>query len=69
MKHQTSTGYGPHDWECPACIADAAERKAYREDPKNNPHRAGTKAYNKWQNDRSRLDWAMDMRGETYWSM
>ena len=68
MKHSFSTsGYGPHPWECKACIADSEARREYREN--NNPHRRGTKAFNKWLNDRSRGDWAMDLRGETYWSM
>ena len=62
-------GYGPHPWSCPACVRDSEDRKAYREDPNNNPHRAGTKAAAKWLSDRARLDWAMDLRSETYWSM
>lgn len=66
-KHKSSGGYGPHDWDCPACKAESERRAEYRKN--NNPHRPGTKAAAKWASDRSRVDWAMDMRGETYWSM
>lgn len=66
-QHKSSGGYGPHDWDCPACKAESERRAEYRKS--NNPHRPGTKAAAKWDRDRSSVDWAMDMRGETYWSM
>lgn len=67
LPHQSSGGYGPHDWSCPACIAESMRRTEYRLN--NNPHRPGTKVAARWDRDRSSVDWAMDMRGETYWSM
>jgi len=66
-KHKSSGGYGPHDWDCPACKAESERRSEYRKN--NNPHRPGTKAAAKWDRDRASVDWAMDMRGETYWCM
>lgn len=69
LPHQTRGGYGPHDWDCPACVEEADRRKAWREDPANNPHRAGTKAAAEWLRSRAQVDLAMDLRSETYWSM
>lgn len=66
-QHKTRGGYGPHDWDCPACKVESERRSEYRKN--NNPHRPGTKAAAKWDRDRASVDWAMDMRGETYWSM
>lgn len=62
----TGTG-GPHPGDCPACVADANARTLYR--AQNNPHRAGTQVAARWDRDRARVDHAMDMRSETYWSM
>ena len=60
-------GQGPmHPYDCPACVKLAADRKAYR--ATRNPHRPGTKAADRWDRDRAFLDWAGDLRGETYWS-
>ena len=67
--HETGGEYGPHKWTCVPCEMEALRRKESREDPANNPHRAGTKVAARWQRERARLDWAMDLRSETYWSM
>lgn len=69
IPHDTSVGYGPHNWGCVPCSLEADKRREYREDPDNNPHRKGSKRAANWVRDRARLDWAMDLRGETYWSM
>jgi hypothetical protein len=67
-EHKSSKyGYGPHPMDCPAC-AEAAERR-YEWRLANNPHRPGTKAHATWDKQRGFLDWALDLRGETYWSM
>lgn len=54
----------PHD--CPACVFDALARETWRE--ANNPHRRGTAVAARWFRDRARVDHAMDMRTEAYWS-
>ena len=60
-------GNGPmHTWTCPPCMREATARSFYR--ATHNPHRPGTKVAAAWDRDRARVDWAMDMRGETYWS-
>lgn len=65
-QHNNGGGYGPHPWDCPACVLAAKRRKENR---RPNPHRPGTKVAARWEREQNALDWAMDLRGETYWSM
>ena len=65
--HKTlGPGYLTHAWDCDVCVA-LSEYRAVR-DEEQNPHRPGTKAHAKYDRERSAARWALDMRGETYWS-
>jgi len=65
--HKGGGAYGvTHDWNCPACVLENADRKL--RDEMANPHRIGTKAHEKFDRERAASRWALDPRGETYWS-
>lgn len=57
-----------HDYDCPACVLEAAQREAARA-ALVNPHRPGTKAHDKFERERYQGMNAVDPRTETYWSM
>lgn len=66
--HVISRGGPMHDWDCPACVAEDARRRAARA-AMVNPHRPGTKVHAKFERERYQGLNAVDPRTETYWSM
>lgn len=66
-EHRASGGM-LHDRDCPGCVAESDARVAARA-AQVNPHRPGTKAHAKFEQERYQGLNAVDPRTETYWSM